>query len=86
MESPTPDKKKKRWVHILLWSLADLLLVIPVLIVLWFFGQMIDKKNKIVSPNKLDIYPILTDNYTSYLQQRMSCQKKNARLMKLDSI
>ncbi len=52
MESPTPDKGKKRWVHILLWSLADLLLVIPVLIVLWFFGQMIDKKKNDTAPDE----------------------------------
>ncbi len=44
MEEDTRPRRK--WLRILLWSLADVLLIIPILIILWIFGRIIEEKKK----------------------------------------
>lgn len=45
------NEKRKKWLHIILWSLLDLLLIVPVLLLLWWFGQLIEEKRQQPAPS-----------------------------------
>ena len=45
------NEKRKKWLHIVLWGLTDLLLIIPVLLLLWWFGQWIEEKRQEPTPD-----------------------------------
>ena len=50
------NEKHKKWLHIVLWGLMDLLLIIPVIFMLWWFGQWIEEKRQQPAPS--DSYAI----------------------------
>ena len=44
--------KRKKWVHIILWGILDALLIVPVILLLWWFGQWIEEKRQ--EPKEMD--------------------------------
>ena len=43
-ESLEVKKSRKRWVRILFQILTEVLLIIPILLILWYFGRIIENK------------------------------------------
>ncbi|MCR5005449.1 MAG: hypothetical protein K6A77_06055 [Clostridiales bacterium] len=44
--------KRKKWLHIILWGFLDALLIVPVILLLWWFGQLIEEKRQ--EPKEMD--------------------------------
>ena len=51
-ESVEVKKSKRRWVRILFQILTEVLLIIPILLILWYFGRIIENKKAKESPDE----------------------------------
>ena len=46
MSKNKEGKPSKSYLHTIFWTIAELALIIPVILLLWWFGQLIENKQR----------------------------------------
>ena len=65
-EEDLKSQPKHKWLHMIFWALADLVLIIPVIFLLWWFGNQIEAKKKEQEKEK---QPVIENEESAFMEK-----------------